>query len=141
MIYIFSNAFVRAVSDVAAEVCRVRKKLKKHFKFDRQDRSQFIRHAVASGRFEHIGEKDRIPDGMTCERKTIGSSSPIHLGRGRFHAGTAKPVSCVIEVVVDAMDHSVDIRCIAGGKLLHDTMRLIQSACQKVEQTAYAFCL
>jgi hypothetical protein len=42
-------------SELAAEICRVREKLKEDFKFDCQDRSQFVRYAGASGAFKHIG--------------------------------------------------------------------------------------
>jgi hypothetical protein len=128
----------RHISDKAFWFCSIREKLEEFFEFDRQDHSQFFCDASGPRPFDHIGHKQRIPDWMTGDRKTIGGSAPIDLGRSRVHGGTAKPVPCVIKVIVDAMNDTVNIGCIARGNLLHNSMRLIHSTCRNEEQTAYA---
>ena len=51
------------------------------------------------------------------------------------HARTAKPVPSVVEVIVDAMNHAVNIGAGADRYLLHDSMRLLHSASRDKQQT------
>lgn len=112
----------------------------KLFELDRQDRSQFVRDAGGSRRLNHIGYLDRIPDRVTRDRRTTDGSPSIHLGAGRMRARAAKPVPRVTEVVVDAMNDTVNIRSIRRRHFLHYSVRLIQITCRQQEETAGTSC-
>jgi hypothetical protein len=64
----------------------------------------------------------------------------MHRRRRRVRARTAKPIPGVVEIVLDAMNHAVNIGAIARGNPLRNSMRLVHSTSRNIEKAPYAPC-
>ncbi len=116
-------------------LCGSPQKLEKHLELDRQDCAQFFRSSSSPRSFDHLGHQGWIPNRTTGDSQTIADGPAVHLGCGWVRAGASKPIPCVIEVAFDAMNDTMNVRSVAGGDLLYNSVGLIQSAGRHQEQT------